>query len=268
MQPLSKSLLLKNHPDLSFLMRAKLINWLFEVTSHFKLQRETIYSTQMILDQFLTHCQSPQPRNNFQLIGLAALLISSKLEEVRPPNLNDLSRICDAVYKESEIAKMELEICTCLNWNLTAMSILSWSRIYHVRKEEFTEATNNIISTIEHISDFMIHSPYFLNFKASAIAAALLFHMNPKYPYFEHCTGYSIEGLDEEIKLTKSWIDFLGFKDVTRCLEDVSRLPGYSRIAYCDPSILPPLTEFEIDYILNINIRALNLVLKRIKQEQ
>ena len=31
MQPLSKNLLLKNHPDLSFTMRAKLINWLFEV---------------------------------------------------------------------------------------------------------------------------------------------------------------------------------------------------------------------------------------------
>ena len=57
MQPLSKNLLLKNHPDLSFNMRAKLINWLFEVTLHFKLQRETMYSTQMILDQFLTNCK-------------------------------------------------------------------------------------------------------------------------------------------------------------------------------------------------------------------
>ena len=29
---LSKEALLKNHPDLTYLMRAKLINWIFEVS--------------------------------------------------------------------------------------------------------------------------------------------------------------------------------------------------------------------------------------------
>lgn len=261
------NLILKNHPDVSFVMRAKLINWLFEITLHFRLQRETIYSTQMILDQFLFTCKTPQSRDNLQLIGLAALLISSKLEEVRPPNLNDLSRICDTLYKESEIAKMELEICTSLKWNLTPMSILSWSRIYHVRKGEFTEETNNVIATIEYISDFMIHSPDLLNYKPSAISAALLFHMNPSFKAFERCTGYTIEGISEELKLTKSWIDFLGFKDVTKCMEDVHEWPGYTRISYCDPVILATLTDFEYDYIVNINRVALQLILKRIKQE-
>lgn len=259
----SKSLLLKNHPDLSFLMRSKLINWLFEVTLHFKLQRETIYCTQMILDQFLTNCKEAQAREKFQLIGLAALLISSKLEEVRPPNLIDLSRICDAVYTESEIAKMELEICTCLKWNLTPMSILSWTRLFNERKGEIRKEVSD---TIEYISDFLIHSPDILNFKASAIAAALIFHMNPEFLSFEKCTSYSIEELTEEIIMIQSWIVFLGFEDVARCMEDVYNRPNYTRIAYCDPKILPSLSDAEFDYILNINRRALNLILKRIKQ--
>ena len=278
MQPLSKNLLLKNHPDLSFNMRAKLINWLFEVTLHFKLQRETMYSTQMILDQFLTNCKSPQPRNNLQLIGLAALLISSKLEEVLPPNLINLSQICDKIYKESEISKMELEICTCLKWNLTPINILSWTRFYYeginVKDNYSVDAksyhsfpyTSGILFKIEYITDFIIHSPDFLNFKPSALSAAIFSFIAPNNLTFEKCTGYKIDDLMEEISFFKSWIELLAIEDISRESSTLKLLHSAGQISYCDPKILPILSDSEFESLVNFNRIALNLILKRIKQ--
>ena len=240
----------------------------------------------MILDQFLTFSKFPQTRNKLQLIGLAALLISSKLDEIRPPNLSDLSQICDGLYKENEISKMELEICTCLKWNLTPINLLSWLTFYQERMVDLsptkyfhephsfhcTQLTHGINCTIEYITDFIIHSPDFLNFRPSALSAALISFLSfSNASSFENCTGYEIKDLTEEINFIKSWLKHLGFQDIngyvdygTLCNLGLRSVVG--QIAYCYPKFLPILSNSKFDSLVNFNRKALNFILKQIKQ--
>ena len=61
-------------------MRATLISWLVEVHLKFKLMPETLYIAVNILDRY---CEKQVvSREDFQLVGVTALFIAAKYEEV------------------------------------------------------------------------------------------------------------------------------------------------------------------------------------------
>ena len=66
-------------------MRAILIDWLVEVHHKFKLVPETLNLTVNIIDRYLDIVEVA--RDKLQLVGVAALLIASKYEDIHPPNL-------------------------------------------------------------------------------------------------------------------------------------------------------------------------------------
>ena len=65
-------------------MRAILIDWLVQVHLKFKLLPETLFMTVSLIDKYLEKCQVD--RENLQLVGISALFISSKYEEIYPPH--------------------------------------------------------------------------------------------------------------------------------------------------------------------------------------
>lgn len=80
---LPKSYYLDFHPDLRASMRAILLEWLMEVAEEYKLHRETIGTAFNFIDRFLSKVPSVQ-KSRLQLVGVAALLIASKLEDLSP----------------------------------------------------------------------------------------------------------------------------------------------------------------------------------------
>jgi len=66
-------------------MRAILIDWLLEVHIKFELNLETLYLTVNIIDRFLS--VKAVPKRELQLVGISALLIASKYEEIWPPQV-------------------------------------------------------------------------------------------------------------------------------------------------------------------------------------
>ncbi|KAF6157581.1 hypothetical protein GIB67_037154 [Kingdonia uniflora] len=69
-------------------MRAILLDWLVEVHSKFELVPETLYLTTHIVDRFLS--LRAVSRKELQLVGISAMLIASKYEEIWVPEVNDL----------------------------------------------------------------------------------------------------------------------------------------------------------------------------------
>lgn len=67
--------------DITPVMRCKLINWLIEVSLHFRFHRETLYLAVHFMDRYLTQI-SGLPRTKYQLVGVAAMYIAAKLEVV------------------------------------------------------------------------------------------------------------------------------------------------------------------------------------------
>jgi len=100
-------------------MRAVLIDWLIEVHSQFKLLQETLYMTIYIIDQFLQLQGFTIRRNKLQLVGVSAMFIASKIEEMYAPEINDFVYITDNAYTAADIRQMELRMLSSLGFNFS-----------------------------------------------------------------------------------------------------------------------------------------------------
>jgi hypothetical protein len=74
-------------------MRAILVDWLIEVHLKFKLKSETLFLTVNLIDRFLE--RQKVSRNKLQLVGVTAMMIASKYEEIYPPQIGDFAYITD-----------------------------------------------------------------------------------------------------------------------------------------------------------------------------
>jgi len=111
-------------------MRAVLVDWLVEVQVQFKLMQETLFSTVDIIDRFMEKEGDSVSRNKLQLVGVAAMFLASKLEEVYAPACSDFVYITDNAYTQEEIKAMELRIAKSLDCNLAQPTAINFLRRY------------------------------------------------------------------------------------------------------------------------------------------
>ncbi|XP_078182642.1 cyclin-B2-1-like [Carex rostrata] len=105
-------------PDINDWMRAIVIDWLIEVHYKFELMDETLYLTVNIIDRFLE--RKNVQRKKLQLVGVTAMLLACKYEEVSVPVVEDLVQISDHAYTRQEILNMEWLIVKTLQFNMSA----------------------------------------------------------------------------------------------------------------------------------------------------
>ncbi|XP_071717779.1 G2/mitotic-specific cyclin S13-7-like [Rutidosis leptorrhynchoides] len=106
-----------SQPEINDKMRAILIDWLILVHKKFELTNETLYLTINIVDRFLA--AETVARRELQCVGMSAMLIASKYEEIWAPEVNDFVQICDQAYEHRHVLVMEKRILGRLEWNLT-----------------------------------------------------------------------------------------------------------------------------------------------------
>ena len=83
--------------DVNEKMRAILIDWLIDVHQKFELSPEALYLTINLIDRFLS--VKIVPRRELQLLGMSAMLIATKYEEIWPPEVYIQSFIfCHTFY--------------------------------------------------------------------------------------------------------------------------------------------------------------------------
>ena len=112
--------MIKVQNDINEKMRGILIDWLIDVHLKFKLVPETLYLTVNLIDRYLS--QEPIPRQRLQLVGVSAMLIASKYEEIYPPEVKDFEYVTDKAYSREEILSMEGKMLHSFSFNLTTTS--------------------------------------------------------------------------------------------------------------------------------------------------
>ena len=150
-------------------MRAILVDWLVDVHIKFKLLPETIYLTINILDRFLDVCQIS--RQKLQLVGITAMLIASKYEEIYAPEIKDFIYVTDKAYDKEEILEMEGKMLLALNFNLAATSpnrfLERYAKVHNIDEKAFMLAKYLIeLSLIEY---------KMLKYSASNIACSAIY---------------------------------------------------------------------------------------------
>jgi cyclin B len=102
--------------DINVKMRAILVDWLVEVHMKYKLKLETLFLTVNLIDRFLDERQTM--RKKLQLVGVTAMLIAAKFEEIYPPEVRDFVYITDNAYSKEDILQMEVLMLTQLKFVL------------------------------------------------------------------------------------------------------------------------------------------------------
>ncbi|KAK3532563.1 hypothetical protein QTP86_024149, partial [Hemibagrus guttatus] len=173
---------LERHPKLQPKMRAVLLDWLMEVCEAYLLHRQTFYLAQDFFDRFVL-TQDNTEKERLQLIGITALFIASKIEEIYPPKLTELAYVTDGACLEEEILQMELIMLKALNWDLYPETVVSWMKLYIQMASvyDFTNLLEPQFSQEKYIQitqllDLCILDINSLEFKYGVLAAAAFCH--------------------------------------------------------------------------------------------
>ena len=107
---------IKNQKEINEQMRSILIDWIIDVHYKFGFIDETLFMTILIIDRYISTKYISKIR--FQLLGITAMLIACKHEEINLPKIDDFIYITDNAYTKDEVFAMENDILHIFNFEL------------------------------------------------------------------------------------------------------------------------------------------------------
>ena len=188
--------------DINEKMRGILNDWLIEVHLKYKLVPDTMYLTINLIDRYLS--KKKVLRTKLQLVGVTAMFIASKYEEIFPPEAKDFVYITDNACNKKELLNMEIDMLTTLNFDITFPSQYRFLELYK-------QALN--------LSDIMFYYSYYL------LDLCLINYKMIKYKFSElAATAVLIS-----IKIFKGVLDNFektGYKEnqLTNCCKDMCNI--------------------------------------------
>ncbi|KAA8547580.1 hypothetical protein F0562_004009 [Nyssa sinensis] len=222
--------------DINEKMRAILIDWLIEVHHKFELREETLFLTVNLIDRFLS--QQAMVRKKLQLVGLVAMLLACKFEEVSVPVVDDLVFISDKAYTRKEVLEMEKLMLNILQFNMSVPTP-------YVFMKRFLKAAQSD-RKLEHLSFFLIElclvEHEMLKFPPSFLAAAAIYTAQCTLYGFKQwsktCEWYTSYSEDQLIECSRLIVSFHQ-KAATGKLTGVHRKYCTSKFGYaakCEPA--------------------------------
>ncbi|XP_017537700.1 G1/S-specific cyclin-E2-like isoform X2 [Pygocentrus nattereri] len=224
---------LERHPGLQPKMRAVLLDWLMEVCEAYVLHRQTFYLAQDFFDRFML-TQEDMQKERLQLIGITALFIASKIEEIYPPKIAELAYVTDGACLEEEILQMELIMLKALNWDLCPETVVSWMKLY-IQMASVYDFTNLLVPQfsqetyiqITQLLDLCILDINALDFKYGVLAAAAFCHFI-SFDVVQKVSGLTWEAVESCVNWMAPFIETMtGYEGAK--LKDFSKVSSEDR---------------------------------------
>ncbi|XP_034944617.1 G2/mitotic-specific cyclin-A [Chelonus insularis] len=192
---------MKKQPDITYEMRAILVDWLVEVAEEYRLQSETLYLAVSYVDRFLSYMSVV--RAKLQLVGTAAMFIAAKYEEIYAPDVGEFVYITDDTYSKKQVLRMEHLILRVLSFDLTVPTPLTFLKDLCI--------SNNLSEKVLFLAMYLcelslLEADDYLQFlpshlAAAAVAVARHTLQEEAWPHeLELSTGYSFQDLKECIR--------------------------------------------------------------------
>lgn len=162
-------LYMKSQTDINEKMRAILIDWLVEVHLKFKLVPETLFLTVNLIDRYLN--KKTIMRNRLQLVGVTAMLIACKYEEIYAPEVKDFVYITDKAYTKDEIFAMESDILLTLDFNVTVPSSFRYMEIFN----RYLKLEENAIMFCRYLLELFLVEYKMIKYNPSLLAASTMY---------------------------------------------------------------------------------------------
>ncbi|XP_021235612.1 G2/mitotic-specific cyclin-B1 [Numida meleagris] len=147
-------------------MRAMLIDWLVQIHLKLKLFQETLYLSVAILDRFLQ--DNAETKRNLKLVGITALFLASKYEEINIPPIDDFSSATANAFTATQICRMETKILQALDFSFSRPLPLHFLR----RASKFVEVDEEQQFLAKYLLELSILDYDMVHFPPSMTAAA------------------------------------------------------------------------------------------------
>lgn len=195
-----------NQGELEWKMRGILVDWLLEVHTRFRLLPETLFLAVNIIDRFLS--TKIVQLDRLQLVGVTAMFIASKYEEVLSPHVQNFRHVADDGFTEEEILSAERFVLAALDYDLSYPNPMNFLR-------RISKADNYDIQTRtlgKYLLEIGCLDYRFIAYPPSQVAAAamylsrLVLDRGPWDATLAHYSGYSEEEIQPVLELM---IDYL-----------------------------------------------------------
>jgi len=161
-------------------MRNTLVDWIIQVQHYLRLCQETLYHAVAILDTVL-HRRDVDPKR-LQLMGIASLLLASKLEEYYPANPDKLIHLTENAYTKVQLYQMERSVLSVLEFEIYIPS----PQLFLLRyiKAALREDDDQFLETCFYLLDSHLTNSLHSTIGNSKLAAAavlsscLLYHLS------------------------------------------------------------------------------------------
>ncbi|KAF2145463.1 uncharacterized protein K452DRAFT_295097 [Aplosporella prunicola CBS 121167] len=197
---------MSNQSELEWKMRGILVDWLLEVHTRFRLLPETLFLAVNIIDRFLS--RKIVQLDRLQLVGVTAMFIASKYEEVLSPHVQNFRHVADDGFTEEEILSAERFVLAALDYDLSYPNPMNFLR-------RISKADNYDIQTRtlgKYLLEISCLDHRFIAYPPSQISAAAMYLSRMVLERGEwdvvlaHYAGYT----EEEIKpVLELMIDYL-----------------------------------------------------------
>ncbi|KAI3977802.1 hypothetical protein MKX01_040547 [Papaver californicum] len=151
-------------------MRMIFVDWLIRVHSDFQLTPEVSYLAVRIFDRYLA-MNLVLRKEEMQLVGITAMFIASKYEEVSAPKIDRFADITDNAYSTEQILAMEKSIVVKSRW------ILPFPATYHflVRFLKAAEADEEMEKMVFFLAELGLMQYPMIKYCPSMLAASAVY---------------------------------------------------------------------------------------------
>ncbi|PHH91559.1 hypothetical protein CDD83_11210 [Cordyceps sp. RAO-2017] len=197
---------MSHQDDLEWKTRGILIDWLIEVHTRFHLLPETLFLAVNIIDRFLS--EKVVQLDRLQLVGITAMFIASKYEEVLSPHVENFKRITDNGFSEAEILSAERFVLSTLNYDLSYPNPMNFLR--RVSKADNYDIQSRTIG--KYLMEISLLDHRFIAYRPSHCAAAAMYLARLMLDRGEwddalaHYAGYTEEEIEPVVELM---VDYL-----------------------------------------------------------
>lgn len=155
--------------DLEWKTRGILIDWLIEVHTRFHLLPETLFLAVNIIDRFLS--EKVVQLDRLQLVGITAMFIASKYEEVLSPHVANFRHVADDGFTESEILSAERFLLTTLNYDLSYPNPMNFLR--RISKADDYDIQTRTVG--KYLMEISLLDHRFMEYRSSHVAAGAMY---------------------------------------------------------------------------------------------
>ncbi|XP_065325210.1 G2/mitotic-specific cyclin-A-like [Gordionus sp. m RMFG-2023] len=156
-------------PDITYMMRATVVDWLVEVSVEYKLLDKTLFLACSYIDRFLSIMAIS--RNKLQLLGTTSMFIAAKFEEIYPPDINEFVYITDGTYSKEQVVRMEQLILKILSFRVGPPTVICFLEKF-CKLAGLPKTVQNLAKYLSELT--LLDGEVYLKYEPSIIASSAI----------------------------------------------------------------------------------------------